>query len=298
MNLKPLALAALLAGTAALPACSSGPVRHEDDPGALPPLASPTELADLGRRLQPNDYTITLAGLRAGPYKNLNQTVYWHRYGMVWQAPAGMQRDSTPWTRITEEQYNDELPLEGLAVATRQNGKDMDEPVAPEMAFVGNPTYGHWTRGPRGDSFWEWYGKYAMMRDLFGSSRRPIVIHRTEYNTYRRDPGSYRSSRPEMPSFRRIPEERGFGGKVAGAMSRPVVSRSGAGWRSSRSTTGGSSGSAYAPPRASSSYGSRGSGGSGYYSPPRSSYGTGRSYSPPSTRSSGWGRSSRSGRRH
>jgi hypothetical protein len=300
MTLKSLALSALLAGSPFLAACAGPPAHAAEDP-SLPPLASGMELGELTHRLRPYDYTITLAGLKAERWQPTGDLLYWHRYRMIWQAPQGPQADSTPWRRIPREQYDEETPLEGLAVAARQDGRSLDGPVAPEMAFVGNDRYGHWSRSPGGDSFWEWYGKYALMRDLMGTSHRPLVIHRTEYNTYRRSPLSYRSASPAAPSYRAAPARpRGFAGKVSGAMDDPVVSRSraGSGWRSSRSTSSsapsGSYGSTYQPPRASS--GSRSSGGS-YYSPPRS-YGGSRSYSPPSTRSSGWGGGSRrSGRR-
>lgn len=37
--------------------------------------------------------------------------------------------------------------------------------------LIGNPSYGQWTSGSNGMSFWAWYGMYSMMGDLFGSRR-------------------------------------------------------------------------------------------------------------------------------
>ena len=37
--------------------------------------------------------------------------------------------------------------------------------------LIGNPSYGSWTTGSNGMSFWAWYGMYSMMGDLFGSRR-------------------------------------------------------------------------------------------------------------------------------
>jgi len=37
--------------------------------------------------------------------------------------------------------------------------------------LIGNPSYGQWTTGSNGMSFWAWYGMYSMMGDLFGSRR-------------------------------------------------------------------------------------------------------------------------------
>ena len=44
------------------------------------------------------------------------------------------------------------------------------EKKAPQGAgshLVGNPSYGRWQRGSSGRSFWEWYGAYALFRDVF-----------------------------------------------------------------------------------------------------------------------------------
>ena len=45
--------------------------------------------------------------------------------------------------------------------------------------LIGNPSYGSWTTGSNGMSFWAWYGMYSMMGDLFGSRR-------TSYNDWGR----------------------------------------------------------------------------------------------------------------
>jgi hypothetical protein len=37
--------------------------------------------------------------------------------------------------------------------------------------LVGNPTYGQWQTNSSGDTFWEWYGKYALFSSLFD---RPV----------------------------------------------------------------------------------------------------------------------------
>ena len=37
--------------------------------------------------------------------------------------------------------------------------------------LIGNPSYGQWSQGSNGLSFWEWYGMYALMDNIFGSRR-------------------------------------------------------------------------------------------------------------------------------
>lgn len=46
--------------------------------------------------------------------------------------------------------------------------------------LVGNPSYGQWSTGSNGMSFWAWYGMYSMMGDVFGSRR-------TSYNDWGRN---------------------------------------------------------------------------------------------------------------
>ena len=65
--------------------------------------------------------------------------------------------------------------------------------------LIGNPSYGSWTTGSNGMSFWAWYGMYSMMGDLFGSRR-------TSYNdwgrsrnySYYNDYGRKRYSSPDQ----------------------------------------------------------------------------------------------------
>jgi hypothetical protein len=45
--------------------------------------------------------------------------------------------------------------------------------------LIGNPSYGQWSTGSNGMSFWAWYGMYSMMGDVFGSRR-------TSYNDWGR----------------------------------------------------------------------------------------------------------------
>ena len=67
--------------------------------------------------------------------------------------------------------------------------------------LIGNPSYGSWTTGSNGMSFWAWYGMYSMMGDLFGSRR-------TNYNdwgrsrnySYYNDYGRKRYSSPSQLS--------------------------------------------------------------------------------------------------
>ncbi|QOL26930.1 hypothetical protein LP316_06455 [Thalassotalea sp. LPB0316] len=47
--------------------------------------------------------------------------------------------------------------------------------------LIGNPNYGQWQTGSNGLSFWEWYGMYALMDNLFGSRR----VYYSDWGRYR-----------------------------------------------------------------------------------------------------------------
>ncbi len=51
----------------------------------------------------------------------------------------------------------------------RMEGAARERPAAQGAGshLVGNPTYGRWQRDNTGRSFWEWYGAYALFRDVF-----------------------------------------------------------------------------------------------------------------------------------
>lgn len=62
----------------------------------------------------------------------------------------------------------------------------------PGQQLVGNPTYGQWRTDNGGNSFWEWYGKYAM----FNSVMNAAFGHRYYYNDWANSrPRSYYSDR-------------------------------------------------------------------------------------------------------
>ncbi len=59
---------------------------------------------------------------------------------------------------------DDQLPAisaPGVAQGSEQAGN----------ALIGNPAYGNWQQGSGGQSFWAWYGMYAMFNNVMGMNR-------------------------------------------------------------------------------------------------------------------------------
>jgi hypothetical protein len=76
--------------------------------------------------------------------------------------------------------FNDSLIDVVNVLADLSNGKlprmqvSQSEPKSAQGAgshLVGNPRYGRWQRNSSGQSFWAFYGQYALMRSLFFSPR-------------------------------------------------------------------------------------------------------------------------------
>ncbi len=133
------------------------------------------------------EYTVILEDMKEGG--NFTDNFY-HHYKIVFAEPgseAGTAlRDRTEdWVEVSEEFYRRYEPYLGMAVLT----KEADQPVEktqqpPGYQYVGNPTYGTWKTDPAsGNSFWEFYGKYALMSHIFGSFRQPV--YRDEWADFR-----------------------------------------------------------------------------------------------------------------
>lgn len=56
-------------------------------------------------------------------------------------------------------------PVTNLAAQAAENTK-------PAENLIGNPQYGSWQTGSDGDTFWAWYGKYALLSRMF---ERPVT---------------------------------------------------------------------------------------------------------------------------
>lgn len=99
-------------------------------------------------------------------------TKYYHKYSLS----SNDTTTETDWTEVSEEFYEANLNNLNMALESKPYGEFEDEKQAvatpPGMAYVGNARYGQWRRDPSsGRSFWEFYGQYALMRDLLGGNR-------------------------------------------------------------------------------------------------------------------------------
>ena len=116
-------------------------------------------------------------------------TKYYHRYLIT----QGDKKVQTEWMEVSEAIYKKYEAFLGMALVAKSEKDGVNNtPHPPGYHYVGNPGYGRWVdRG--GTSFWEFYGQYALMRDLlgwgggFGMSRYDY----DDYRSYRRDHRPY-----------------------------------------------------------------------------------------------------------
>ena len=108
--------------------------------------------------------------------------VYRQKYQIITTKKDGeIDIKETGWEKVSETYFQANLNNMGMEIASKVDGK-LSKTAAPAgySQFVGNSKYGQWTnRG--GSSFWEFYGKYAMMSSLFNLM---TPVSRGYYNDY------------------------------------------------------------------------------------------------------------------
>lgn len=119
---------------------------------------------------------------------------YYHRYKIIVFKDSIPHSRQTDWLKVSEPYYKKYEAYLNMVVLSKspQHGV-MDKVSPPGYQYVGNEKYGQWKTGEDGSSFWVWYGKYAMMRSIFGWGN--YHLNRNDYNSWRKNP-----SRPYMGS--------------------------------------------------------------------------------------------------
>jgi hypothetical protein len=108
---------------------------------------------------------------------------YKHRYKIITQKDSTPQEKITDWYVVSEPFFARHQNDLGMEVCAKTNGKISKVTAPPGYStYVGNAQYGQWKTGNDGNSFWEFYGKYAMMSSMLGLASS--VIHRNSYNDY------------------------------------------------------------------------------------------------------------------
>ncbi|PIE71220.1 MAG: hypothetical protein CSA22_04115 [Deltaproteobacteria bacterium] len=137
---------------------------------------------------------------------------YFHKYRVI-------QEDSqwsSDWMEVSKDYYDQYRDFLGMCIYVKTPEKEITEATPPGYAYVGNPRYGEWRQNSSGQTFWEFYGKYALISNLFGGWYRPI---------YRNDYTGYRNARARHEPYFGRNREYGTRGRVARTVKPNFYSR-------------------------------------------------------------------------
>jgi hypothetical protein len=116
---------------------------------------------------------------------------YQHQYRIIKQSSAEAEptEEITEWTKVSEEFFAQNENNMGMEIAAKDAEGKVSKTAAPPgyNNYVGNPRYGSW-QGSGANSFWVFYGQYALLSNLFNMGTFPA--RRSYYDDYT----SYRGS--------------------------------------------------------------------------------------------------------
>lgn len=121
------------------------------------------------------------------------EDVYQQKYKVVLENAEGIPYDTiTDWMAVSDTTFDyfiEDQGMELMGISDQQVSRHSSPPGYNR--YVGNTQYGTWRTDNNGDSFWEFYGKYAMLRSIFGYSRPVYQYSYHDYNDYYRGRTSY-----------------------------------------------------------------------------------------------------------
>ncbi len=107
---------------------------------------------------------------------------YFHQYKVLVERPDTVLVQETEWTQVPQRFFAANMDNMGMEIVSKKDGK-LSKVASPAgyNHYIGNEKYGHWVQRD-GNSFWEFYGRYAFMSSMFHMMTRPV--YRSYYNDY------------------------------------------------------------------------------------------------------------------
>lgn len=102
---------------------------------------------------------------------------YYHKYQIVTPEKTA----DTDWKPVSKKLYEQYLPFLGMTIFSKKDGVETADSSPPGYNYVGDKRYGEWRNDSSGNSFWVFYGQYALLSHLLGGG----PIYRRDYDTYR-----------------------------------------------------------------------------------------------------------------
>jgi len=108
---------------------------------------------------------------------------YKHQYTVMVDRDDSVYVQTSDWVDVSSTFFNANVDNMGMEIASKVDGKVIKETApAGYSNYIGNEKYGSWQTHD-GNSFWEFYGKYAFMSSMFRMAMYPV--HYSNWNNYR-----------------------------------------------------------------------------------------------------------------
>jgi hypothetical protein len=114
---------------------------------------------------------------------NFSKT-YKHQYQIITEKDSIPQERLTDWYTVSKDFFTYHENNMGMEIASKGRDGKVSKGASPAgySNYVGNPQYGQWKQRD-GGSFWEFYGKYAMLSSMFHMFSYPARY--SYWNDYR-----------------------------------------------------------------------------------------------------------------
>ena len=134
------------------------------------------------------EWSIILEDMRA---EGLFSPKYFQKYKLITgngdTTEQQMVENVTDWEKVSRRYYEKYEPYYHMVLASKVPEQAASYyPTPPGYQYVGDNRYGQWQRDDSGNSFWAFYGKYAMFQTLLSGFRGPRNIYQDDYRQYRR----------------------------------------------------------------------------------------------------------------
>jgi len=140
---------------------------------------------DLIVRDLPSDKPFTAILYDMDAQGNFVETFY-HQYKIIQDDGNGNLDDfTTGMLEVSKETFNRHINDMGMEIMARDSTGALSKGAAPPgyNNYVGNEKYGQWKTDNSGNSFWAFYGRYALMSSMFNMMAYPA--RRSYYNNWR-----------------------------------------------------------------------------------------------------------------
>ena len=95
--------------------------------------------------------------------------------------------EDTDWVEVNPDDFEKKNDSIGIAIESKPYGYFEEDKIhsgfPAEMNYINNSRYGEW-KNENGNTFWQWYGKYAFISSIFGGNEKRY--YQNDYNNLKK----------------------------------------------------------------------------------------------------------------